>query len=652
LARLLRAPAPDARGVLDVAGELRLREDLAAPGGRQGVELDARAGLGPRGEDGAALRGPLRMTLAVLDDDGNLALATAAADVDPTADPSADADSSDRADASALPFGASLRDDPLDGAVRRLLDETLRASDADAAASSSGLQLATGTDAWRWQRAMAVDDPALDGRPLALLVEEVTTGRWGATLLGVVRDGGEGLGAIQRAAVRIERPERELLRGRVPFTVRPLRDDVARVVLLLDGDQAAAIDQPPFTARLDLGRDLRRRVLSAVAYDADGAELGRELVVLNGGALAVDIVSPTRAAGTGPVTVEAEIAVPLENRLDRVLFFWNDEAVATRFAPPYRQTVLIPEDAPVGFVRVVAMLDDGTLAEDVLLLNGPDSAAQIDVNLVELNVVVTDREGRPVQGLTEADFAVFEDGTPRSLATFSDAENLPLTVGLAIDSSASMFVKMPRVQRAAGRFLRSIFEDQDRGFIVDIDTQPRLARSIVDELPPLLRAIDDLAPDGRTALWESVVFSLVHLQGVRGRKALIVFSDGADEDDAFPFRNCLRMARRMGVPIYLILLKEAPDEGDEGLLEGLWNRAFDDRADQLVSAVGGRVYYADDVGDLDGVYDAIENELRSQYLLAYYAEDGGAGAAGDWRRVRVEVDRPGLKPRTLTGYWP
>jgi Ca-activated chloride channel family protein len=301
----------------------------------------------------------------------------------------------------------------------------------------------------------------------------------------------------------------------------------------------------------------------------------------------------------------------------------------------------------VGYVRVVAMLDDGTVAEDVAFMNGPRAGERIDVNLVELFVVVTNDQGRPVRGLTQDDFRVREQGRDQEIAGFSDAGDLPLTLGMAIDSSASMFVKLPTVQRAAIRFLRSTFTEQDRAFVVDFDDQPRLVRATTHQLESVERSIESLEPSGRTALWESIVYSLVQLQGVRGRKALIVFSDGADEDDNFPFTSCLSFAKKMGVPIYLILMKRKPRES-AGL--SLFIRSFETKVDRLVASTGGRVFYAKEYENLDEVYDEIETELRSQYLLTYYPKSNGGNAS--WRHVDVQVVRQGLRPRTLSGYWP
>ncbi len=501
---------------------------------------------------------------------------------------------------------------------------------------------------WHYRKALELPDNANE---VGVLIEELSGGLWGGRRASVVQGSWAASGAEALPAptvVEIVRPPGEVLRGRVKFETEVYDSQVTRVDFLLDDREVASKSRRPFTARLDLGRTPRRRNLTVVAYGSGDTELGRDSAILNGGGsgLEVKIVRPTNRRGTGWVDVEAEVVVPVERRLDRVLFFWNNQPVATVYSEPFRQRVLIDKDKPVGYVRVVALLDDGTVAEDVAFMNGPAQGEQLEVNLVELYVVVTDESGRPVRGLKQEEFKVREDGVPQDIATFSDASDLPLTLGMAIDSSASMFVKLPRVQNAASEFLRSTFSEQDRAFVVDFDSEPRLARSTTGSLDRILSSIDSLEANGRTALWESIVFSLVQLQGVRGRKALVVFSDGADEDDQFPFRSSFSIAKKMGVPIYLILMKKSPKK-DTGL--SLLVRSFTSRANRLVEATGGRVFYAKEYRDLGEVYDEIERELRSQYLLAYYPREPSRGES--WRTVIIDVDRRGLKPRTLSGYW-
>ncbi len=502
-------------------------------------------------------------------------------------------------------------------------------------------------DEWRYRTSL---DLPPDATEVAVLVEDLAGGLWGGRRATVVQGDWAADSELLPAptVVEILHPEEELLTGRVRFETQVYDPRVAQVDFLLDDRQVASKRRPPFAARLDLGRTPRRRTLTVIAYDAGSDELGRDSVVVNGGSggFGVEIVRPADFRGTGWVEVEAEVTVPLERQLDRVLFFWNNQQVATVYAAPFRQRILISKEKPVGYVRVVALLNDGTLAEDVAFMNGPAHGERLEVNLVELYVVVADRDGRPVRGLEQASFQIREDGVKQEIATFSDAGDLPLTLGMAIDSSASMFVKLPTVQNAAIDFLHSTFTEQDRAFVVDFDSEPRLARGTTGSLDGIVQSIDGLEANGRTALWESIVFSLVQLQGIRGRKALIVFSDGADEDDEFPFRSSLSVAKKMGVPIYLILMRKQPKK-EAGM--SLLVRSFSSRVNRLVEATGGRVFYAKEYSNLGDVYEEIEYELRSQYLLAYYPREPSRGES--WRTVVIDVDKRGLTPRTLSGYW-
>lgn len=489
---------------------------------------------------------------------------------------------------------------------------------------------------------------------VVVLLEDLETGRWGgqraSLVTGALAGDAEETVLPPPRVIELQPPADAVLRGRVRFEAEVFDAAVAKVVFLLDDREVAEVRQAPFAARLDLGRTPRRQTLAVVAYDNADRTLGRDALGLNSGdaGFGVTIVSPKEGKGVGAIEVEAEVTLPSDRKIDRVLFFWNNESVATLFAAPFRQRMTVPADRPVGYVRVVALLDDGSLAEDVIFMNGPQGE-RVDVRLVELFVVVTDDKGRPVRGLSQADFAVREENVTQQIASFQEADDVPLTLGLAVDSSASMFVKLPLMQKAVVDFLGTTFRPEDRAFVVDFDDTPRLVRPATSDLERLKRSIDSLEASGHTALWEAIVYSLVQLQGTRGRKALIVFSDGADEDEQFPFRSSLRIAREMGVPIYLVLMRK---KTEESAALGLIARSFTSRAVRLAEATGGRVFYAKEYKNLDAVYDEIEAELRSQYLLTYYPKNS-AGATSEgrgFRSVDVAVRGEGLRARTLNGY--
>jgi len=411
---------------------------------------------------------------------------------------------------------------------------------------------------------------------------------------------------------------------------------------------------PPFSASLDLGSLPRPRRLDVVALDENGRELGRDYLIVNegSGVFGVRIVKPTddldannKKPLSGPIDVEAEVEPRRGEGIDRVEFYWVEELVATRYAPPFRQRVVIPSDDNVGFLRVVAYLDDGASSEDVLFINSPGSSDRLQVNLMELYVVVTDRNGRPVTGLPRDSFEVEEDGERQEIATFTDAGELPLTVGMVIDSSASMFVKLPNVQFAAAEFLRGLATRRDRAFVVGFGSEPRMTRSTTSDLPAVINSLEVLQPEGQTAIWKGIVYSLVQLQGVPGKKALVVFTDGADEDPDFSYRTTLQFARKVGVPIYVIL---SNNEIVRTQGKGLNIKGFLGRLNTLTDSVGGKVFFARVGDDLHEVYRQIDEELRSQYVVGYYSRDAGGR---EWRPVSVDVAEAGYKARTIAGYF-
>jgi Ca-activated chloride channel family protein len=343
--------------------------------------------------------------------------------------------------------------------------------------------------------------------------------------------------------------------------------------------------------------------------------------------------------------VEVDAELELAGRaLDRVEFYWNSVLAGVRRAAPLRQTIQLGSPSASGWVRVVAWLGDGSSVEDALPLNLPGGGERVDVRLVQLQVVAADGERRPVRGLRREDFRLLEGNRERQISSFGDGSELPLTLALAIDTSASMFRKLPAVERAAGRFLGSVLGPRDRALVVGFGREAKVVAALGSELPALLRGVGTLEASGETGIWRAIAYTLAELESVPGRKAVVVYSDGVDQDADFRFASCLRLARRLGTPIYVILSNgELVRTGGRGL----YVRPLLARFRRLTRAVGGHLYLARVDATLEHVYAEIAAELRSQYLLGFYA------AAGDeeWRPLRVEVRRPGVEARTLEGYF-
>jgi VWFA-related protein len=148
-----------------------------------------------------------------------------------------------------------------------------------------------------------------------------------------------------------------------------------------------------------------------------------------------------------------------------------------------------------------------------------------------------------------------------------------------------------------------------------------------------------LQPGGYTALCDALVFSLVQMQSVRGRRALVVLSDGAGREERVGYATCLRLAQQVGVPIYAIVLDR---DGIE--------RQRAERIEVVAKAVGGRVFYVESLENVGSIYRTIRQELDSQYVVSYYPTETGDEA--EFRHVEVNVPQPGLTARTVSGYWP
>jgi Ca-activated chloride channel family protein len=562
--------------------------------------------------------------------------------------------------AGSLPTGAVLRLTAAapEGTIgSRLLQQPLLAAPPPTApATPAG---SPDTEPWTYHATVPLPEGA---DRLAVVVDLPASGLWGGELAAVVTgEAGEepaanasGASGAANAAVplpevvRFLQPGSEPLTGRVKVAARVSGADVARVLFKLDGREAATKKGAPWEAEVNLGRAVRPHTLEVLAYAADGAELGRDSLRLNrpgerpGGAH-LRIVQPSSAKAGGWVDVEAEVRVPAERRIERVEFFWNEELGATLYQPPYRHRVLVPPNRP-GYLRVAARLDDGTTVEDAVPMNTAGATERVDVQLVQLFVVVTDRTGKPVKGLTKDDFRVREEGREQTLSSFDDASEFPITVGLAVDTSASMFVKLPGVVKAAQSLVRTGLTRRDSALLVGFDEHPRLVMQPTRDRVAVAAALDTLHPDGGTGLWGAVDFSISQLQGVSGRRALIVYSDGIEEEEDVSFSTCLRRARDSGIPVYLIFTNAAA--AHEGRLLG---RLYTGRLERLAAAAGGKLYFVEPDQDLGVVYNEILAELRSQYVLTYYPRQGGGDA---FREIKVDVKKSGLKARTISGYYP
>ncbi|MBV8519565.1 MAG: VWA domain-containing protein [Acidobacteria bacterium] len=417
---------------------------------------------------------------------------------------------------------------------------------------------------------------------------------------------------------------------------------ISGVEFWLDGKKIATRRSPPYTLDLDFGTVPRSRRVRAVAIDSHEQPITGDEIVVNTGTdpFRVRIASPRIAPKlSGPTRVELEVKVPEGKQLDGVELYWNQTRVATMFDPPYVQTVNIPASDGVGYLRAVAKLKDPEVdpVEDVVMVNTPDYMETVDVHLVELPTTVL-VGGKPKNDLGENAFKVFDEGQPVKLAKFEHVTNLPLSIGMAVDTSGSMEPRMAAARDAGAQFFQHVLKKGDKAFLVSFDAQPHLVQKWSNEIKDIYSGLARMRPEESTALYDAIVYSLYNFVGVKGQKALVLVTDGKDTASKFTFEQAREYAQRAAVPIYAIGIGIRGSELD-----------VRQKLNHICGDTGGASYYIDEANDLAKIYAEIESELRSQYVLGFYpAADVKAG--GKWHEVSVQVAEG--KVKTIRGYYP
>ena len=272
----------------------------------------------------------------------------------------------------------------------------------------------------------------------------------------------------------------------------------------------------------------------------------------------------------------------------------------------------------------------------------PPITVEADIQMVAVTAVVFDKGGHFVRGLTPKDIQVLEDGVPQDVTIFREArggeDQIPLSVALVLDTSGSMKESLTFLQEAATSFAYKL-DDVDQTLVVSFNETVKGSSEFSDDLDRAERFINGLQAWGGTSLYDAVDYSLSRIKDRSGRKALVVFSDGADTTSALDAKAVIERAKAIEATIYGIAFKGNNPGFGGGSAKGFFNRLADE--------TGGAVYSPDKVGDLLKVFSAIADELRNHYLLAYSPTKAPDDA---WRKLEVKVARPGVEVRVRKGY--
>ncbi len=268
------------------------------------------------------------------------------------------------------------------------------------------------------------------------------------------------------------------------------------------------------------------------------------------------------------------------------------------------------------------------------------------VDLVHFSVVVSDKHGEPIEGLTADDFEILEAGQLQAVKFFSSGdptEEMPLHLGFLLDTSGSMDLAIRDVRTAAVKFLNAMDRAVDIT-LVDFDTEVRVARFHSNDYPRLIERIRGRKPDGWTALYDALGVYLNGAADQTGQKVLVMYTDGGDTRSSLTVTDLLDMLRASDVTIYVL-----------GYLEHQSSSARNEQRMQLqriASMTGGQAFFPTSLKEVDKLYETIQRELSARYSLGYTSTD--ARADGKWREVKIRVKRSDLKNakiRTRGGYF-
>lgn len=271
----------------------------------------------------------------------------------------------------------------------------------------------------------------------------------------------------------------------------------------------------------------------------------------------------------------------------------------------------------------------------------------VNVRLVNVFVNVMDAHGAPVPGLTQRDFALSEDGHPQKISYFEHETNVPLSIVLAIDTSGSTRKDIPVEKAAAREFVRALLRPADQLALMDFNSDVREVVPFTSNVRMIDSGLDHLDFGPATAMYAAVYLASQELQPRRGRKVLVLISDGGNTRTEVDFNQALEAARQGQVMVYSLI--DVPIMADAG-------RDTDGEHSMIALSqeTGGQYYYAN-AGDLRDAFNKISENLRTQYLLGYYPNSTRRGPG--FRKISVSLTHApsGNGPYTVqnrTGYYP
>jgi len=276
----------------------------------------------------------------------------------------------------------------------------------------------------------------------------------------------------------------------------------------------------------------------------------------------------------------------------------------------------------------------------------PETTLKVDVKLVNVYVTVSDAHGSPVAGLKKENFVVQEDGREQTISVFDKESAVPLSIALAIDTSLSTRHDLPLEQASAKRFAHMILRPVDALAVFGFSETVLQSTSYTADLKRIDEGIDHVRLGAATALFDAVYLASRSLDRRQGRKVMVLITDGGDTISKIDYKEAARAAEEAEALVYSIIV--VPIENSAGRETGGEHALI-----QLSEDTGGKYYYATSMAQLDDAFRKIGDELRTQYLVAYYPSQRLSNS--QFRRIQVAVagvaEAPSYRVRHRAGYY-
>ena len=270
---------------------------------------------------------------------------------------------------------------------------------------------------------------------------------------------------------------------------------------------------------------------------------------------------------------------------------------------------------------------------------------QVQSRLVNVAVNVSDAHGGPIGGLDKGDFTITEDEHQQTIAIFERESSTPLSIVLAIDTSETVLTSARLEREAANRFVKALLREQDELDLMDFGDSVREIVPFTNDRKRIDAGLGELERSTDTALYDAVYLGSQRLSQTRNdagrRRVLVLISDGGDTKNKSTYRQAIEQAQRAGAMIFSIII--VPIAADAGR-----NTGGEHALIQMSEDTGGKYYYVEDPKDLQAAFSRVSDDLRTQYVLGYYAPRGDRDTS--FRRIKVKLTDAELAAKSALRY--